>query len=125
MSPGEGGCCLSGDFLNRPGDDAGGGKLLVNREGLCLLKSCELGFLGDVSEVSVFALAPSTRGLVLLGVPHGLEPGLPVLSSCACAEGPRVNCMSTSSVGMPVAEVVVVHVLDMRRAGGATERRNR
>lgn len=50
----------------------------------------------------------------LLRLPEGLEPGVPSRECRKLAERRRHG--SGSSVGMPVAEVVVVHVLvDMRR----------
>lgn len=61
---------------------------------------------------------------LLLRLPFGLEPGVP---SRECRkEDDRSRQGSGSSVGIPVADVVVVHVLvDMRRIreGGKLRRR--
>lgn len=77
---------------------------------------------GIVSTVVLFD-TDDGEGL-LLRLPVGLEPGVP--SRECLKEEERSRHGSGSSVGMPVAEVVVVHVLvDIRRIneGGRLRRR--
>lgn len=79
--------------------------------------------LGIVNTVVLLETTELGEGLLLL-LPLGLEPGVP--SRECLKEDDLKRQGSGSRVGMPVAEVVVVHVLvDMRRIsdGGKLRRR--